>query len=278
MSLHKMKQAKIILYMALMMMAVNAASAEKYFVLDVNHILGSVTFNKISLKDAGGAVRYADTSGFLVKSVSFKNEDIDKIYFGMAENKNYLIYVPYSKDAARIEVYNLKNSKIMDIDVSSFADTCGNSLCEEHESYESCTKDCSSGGRDDFCDGIGDEICDPDCSPKTDADCAEKETGEASEKQAIPKTGEGTKERQLTEAEKEPSNYLWILLALFVVMVALIFFLIKKRKENKIIESLRGYISENIRRGFTLQQIKDALFREGYKEKEIDKAVKAIGS
>ena len=166
----------------------------------------------------------------------------------------------------------------MDIDVSSFADTCGNSLCEEHESYESCTKDCSSGGRDDFCDGIGDEICDPDCSPKTDADCAEKETGEASEKQAIPKTGEGTKERQLTEAEKEPSNYLWILLALFVVMVALIFFLIKKRKENKIIESLRGYISENIRRGFTLQQIKDALFREGYKEKEIDKAVKAIGS
>ena len=66
-------------------------------------------------------------------------------------------------------------------------------------------------------------------------------------------------------------------MALLVAVITLIFFLLKKRKESKVIESLKGYISENIRKGFTLQQIKDALFREGYKEKEIDRAVKGIG-
>ena len=61
-----------------------------------------------------------------------------------------------------------------------------------------------------------------------------------------------------------------------VVIVALAFLFIKKQKEKHTTESLRQYISESIRRGFTLQQIKDALFREGYKEKEIDKAVKVV--
>jgi len=169
-----MKSNKIVAYIILMILLVNFANAEKYFALDVNYILGSVTFNSINLREIGRQIKYNDKSGFLVKTVSFDNSYIQKIYYNMSENKNYIIYIPYNENAARIEMYNPKNSLVMDIDISSYADTCGNKVCEEHESHESCTKDCSSGSQDDFCDGISDGICDPDCSIKTDVDCAEK--------------------------------------------------------------------------------------------------------
>ena len=265
---------KIIIYIILMFLLVNSVNAEKYFVLDVNYIIGSVTFNSVSLKEVDRAVKFTDTSGFLVKTVSFGNSDIKKVYYNMSENKKYLLYVPYDENAARVEVYNSKNSKIMDIDVSSFANTCGNSKCEDHESYESCTRDCSSGSQDDFCDGVKDGICDPDCSAKTDADCGKNEAG--GNASIIPSSLE---EKQLLEAEKtgkKSGYFLWILLALAAVILILLFLFIKRKKESETINSLRQYISENIRRGFTLQQIKDILYREGYTEKEVDRAVRAI--
>ena len=249
--------------------------AEKYFVLDVNYIIGSVTFNSVSLREIDRAIKYNDKSGFLIKTISFDNFDIERLYYNMSENKNYVIYIPYDKNAARIEMYNLKNSKIMDIDVASFADTCGNGICEPYESYESCQKDCKSGTKDDFCDSIPDGICDPDCSPKTDADCAEKSN--QSNQSVIAKNNQEQTQVQSAEQPKEKSNYaIWILLVSAIIIFILLFLFIKKIKENRIINSLKQYIGENIRKGFTLQQIKDALFKAGYKEKEVDKAIKAI--
>ena len=259
-----------------MILLVNTANAEQYFVLDVNHVVGSVAFNSINLREIDRTIKYTDKSGFLIKTVSFENSDIKTIYYNMSENRNYIIYIPYDENAAKVEMYNLKNSKIMDIDVSSFADTCGNNICEEHESHESCTKDCSSGSKDDFCDGLQDGICDPDCSPKTDSDCKGGGGNETAISEAVP-TDKETKETQFPrEIEKMPNYLMWILLIFGVVTILLIFLFIQRRKEKQITDSLRQYISESIRRGFTLQQIKDTLFREGYKEKEISKAVKAI--
>jgi len=51
---------------------------------------------------------------------------------------------------------------------------CGNSICEEFESYGNCPQDCSSGGKDNYCDGVGDGICDPDCSEEEDPDCGKE--------------------------------------------------------------------------------------------------------
>lgn len=265
---------KIILYFILAILLVNIAYAEKYFVLDVNYIIGSVTFNSINLKEADRSIKFTDTSGFLVKTVSFENSDIGKIYYNMSENKKYILYVPYNADAARIEVYNLKDSKVMDIDVSSFADTCGNSICEGHESYESCTRDCSSGGQDDFCDEMKDGICDPDCSVKTDADC---ENAEAKGNASIAAPRHDEKQLPMPEeTKKKPSYLVWILSALAVIILVLLFLFIKRKKESQTIDSLRQYIGENIRRGFSLQQIKDILYKEGYSEKEVDRAVRSI--
>ena len=250
-----------------------AADAEKYFVLDVNYIFGSVTFNRVDLREVDRAIKYTDKSGFLIKAISFENKDLVTVHYNISENKNYLIYVPYYKNAARIEVYNLQNSKIMDVDASSFSDTCGNGICEEYESYESCTKDCKSGSKDDFCDGISDGICDPDCTPKTDADCKNIEKNETI---AAPKVSQ-KQAAQHVEGSKGNFRYsVWILVILLAVVFVLLAFFIRKRKENKLINSLKQYTLENIRRGFTLQQIKDTLYREGYTQREIDKVIKSI--
>ena len=269
-----MKLNKIIAYIILMVLLVNFVNAEKYFVLDVNYIFGSVTFNSINLREIDRQIKYTDKSGFLIKTVSFNDLDIEKIYYNLSENKNYLIYIPYNENAAKIEMYNPQNSNIMDLDVSSFSDTCGNRVCDEHESHESCTKDCSSGSKDDFCDKVKDGICDPDCSSKTDADCAGIVGNETI---TTPLARKEQKEIGFEEEpEKSPNYLMWILLIIGIIIFVLIFLFVKKRKENEVVNSLKQYISENIRRGFTLQQIRDVLYREGYTKKEINKAVKSI--
>ena len=271
-------KGKIILHIILLVLAANIANAEKYFVLDANYIAGSVAFNSINLREIGRTINYGDKSGFLIKTISFDSSEIKKIYYNMSENRNYLIYIPYDKNAARIEIYNPSNSKVMDIDVSSFADTCGNSVCEPYESYEGCQKDCSSGGKDGFCDTLKDSFCDPDCTPRTDVDCAQSGTTNGSTQ--IPAASAGINGQNPEINTEEPSqspNYLmWILVLLGAVVSALVFLLIEKIRQDRIANSLKRYIGENIRKGFTVQQIKDALFRAGYEEKEIDKAIKSI--
>ncbi|MBI2657946.1 hypothetical protein HYX08_04605 [Candidatus Woesearchaeota archaeon] len=267
---------KIMACIVLVLLMANTANAEKYFVLDVNQIIGSVTFNSISLREIDRAVKYTDNAGFMAKTISFQNSEISSIYYNMPENKNYLIYIPYNENAARIELYNLKNSKIMDIDVSSFANTCGNNFCEEHESHESCTKDCSSGGKDDFCDGLKDGICDPDCSTKTDEDCGGTEKSANASAAGKPELQGNKPAEEAKKTEKDISYISWALYALPIIIILLLFLFFKKRKEGKTIGMLRQYISDNIRKGFNLQQIKDVLYKEGYSEKEVDKAIKAI--
>ena len=270
---------KILIFIILMALIATNASAAKYFVVEVKYFSGSLVFDQIGLREVEYDQNQADESGFLIKTISFEDKLIDSLHYNISENKKYIIYVPYSIAAARIEIYNPSNSKVMDMDVSSFADTCGNGVCEKHESYESCTKDCPSGNQDDFCDGIEDGICDPDCSPAADADCEAAGTGtvNASLPSKITQKSPGAARIEKTEEPQEKPNYLiWILLILVAVVGILLFLFIKKRKEDQTISSLRQYIGENARHGYALQQIKDALFREGYSEKEIDKAIKSI--
>ena len=275
-----MKHNKIIAYLFFIVLLAGIANAEKYFALDVNYIQGSVTFNSINLREIDRTIKHEDKSGFLIKAVSFDGSDMQKIYYNMSENRNYVIYVPYDKNTEKILVYNPGNSVVIDLDVSSFAETCGNKICEPYESYENCPQDCKSGAKDDFCDRVKDSICDPDCAQKEDTDCAQNAISNKSI--GTPATASKINNQQQNQVTPEEisiqsPNYLaWILLLLGAVISALIFFFIKKIKEKQVVSSLKQYIGENIRKGFTLQQIKDTLFRAGYKEKEIDKAIKSI--
>jgi len=93
------------------------------------------------------------------------------------------IVFPYFENGKTINIYNPEGTLELEIDVGYFADVCGNTACEPHESYQSCPSDCPSGGKDDYCDSIDDNICDPDCRPQTDLDCEQGQPGKPPETQ-----------------------------------------------------------------------------------------------
>jgi len=80
------------------------------------------------------------------------------------------VVVPYFKNGKTIEVLYPNTTKALDISVSHFADVCGDTVCQPHESTETCSQDCPLGA-DDFCDPTTDGRCDPDCSVEQDLDC-----------------------------------------------------------------------------------------------------------
>lgn len=181
------------------------SNPEKYFVLDVDYNDGSLSFNKIKIVESDEKIEYPGKSGYLVKAVSADDSEIYSFYYNFLENKDYQIYVPYINNIGRIEIYNSKNSKVMEIDVSSL----------------------------------------------------NKDRTELPSSQSI-----------------IFPNWAFPVFGFFAVL--LIFLFLKIKKENKITNSLKQYFDESIRKGFTLQQIKDMLLKEGYTRKEIEKANKSI--
>ena len=64
----------------------------------------------------------------------------------------------------------------LDLRVTSSREAvCGDIICEQPESYQTCPEDCQ-GAEDGVCDGADDLTCDPDCiklgTPEKDPDCA----------------------------------------------------------------------------------------------------------
>ena len=43
-------------------------------------------------------------------------------------------------------------------------------------------------------------------------------------------------------------------------------------------KKITAYLSENLKKGFSAQELRDALLREGYSEKDVDEAIKSLGA
>ncbi|MBU2523508.1 MAG: M64 family metallopeptidase [Nanoarchaeota archaeon] len=88
---------------------------------------------------------------------------------------DHTLMAPYFENAKSIEVYDLQNQKVLSIDVAYLAKTCGNNICEEHETSIDCLKDCRADIRDNLCTYAKDGVCDPDCI-NLDSDCKKIDT------------------------------------------------------------------------------------------------------
>lgn len=75
-------------------------------------------------------------------------------------------------------IYDQNNKKVRGVDVGYFAQVYGDGICQSHENYKTCRRDCLSGGKDDYCDAVKDNICNPDCFAGVDPDCEIKEEEE----------------------------------------------------------------------------------------------------
>lgn len=88
---------------------------------------------------------------------------------------DHTLMAPYFENAKSIEVYNLQNQKVLTVDVSYLAKTCGNNVCDKSETSIDCPQDCSPLIKDKICNYVKDGICDPDC-PTMDSDCRKIDT------------------------------------------------------------------------------------------------------
>ncbi len=89
-----------------------------------------------------------------------------------SENKTKIaLLLPYFSTATKIIIYSPEGKQKATIDISKFADYCGDKRCSISENFAICSKDCPSGSRDNYCDKQYDRICDPDCSMFNDIDC-----------------------------------------------------------------------------------------------------------
>jgi len=79
----------------------------------------------------------------------------------------------------------------------------------------------------------------------------------------------------IQEIEEEGSNVMLIvglILLILVVIVSGLFAYKKMQRKN----SLKAYVQENLKKGYTKQQISYMLYKNGYNQKEIDKVMKNV--
>lgn len=58
------------------------------------------------------------------------------------------------------------------VTTTTLVSLCGNKACDKpQENYLTCSLDCPSGAKDEYCDKVKDTRCDPDCAAGEDIDC-----------------------------------------------------------------------------------------------------------
>lgn len=187
---------KILIFSALLVMAllpsIAAAQQDKFYQLDLFYDNGAIQLKNITVLP-GSISRTTQEGDYEIKLSAFSNNILYTSSFSIplsirgeefdlatgtfaskaiqSDKLNFTLNVPYSSSGKTINIYYPNSTKVLKIDVGYFAQTCPDKICQPHESYESCSKDCKSGGKDDFCDAVKDRICDPDCLPTQDSDC-----------------------------------------------------------------------------------------------------------
>ncbi len=189
---------KTLILLALICLLGLAYAQEKVYVLDIHYNKGNLELNAVYV-DSLFPQPSLEPNPKTFKAIisSFDNKVLYTHYFyiykfvssapPLDENKvspveltdfNFSLILPYYKKGKLVQIFNPEKEKLLEASVAAFSDVCGDGVCQSHESYESCSKDCSSGEKDDYCDGVSDGKCDPDCALELDPDCRQHEAGE----------------------------------------------------------------------------------------------------
>jgi hypothetical protein len=171
-----------------------SADISKFYNIDVEYNKGDLAIKGISVLPGEISGKYNELNQvYTARLVGFEGETLEEISFDAPleiltdifdpltgevvpetitlEKTNFNVRLHYFPNGKTIYFLDSSGKIINEIDVSSFADVCGDNICQPQESYAECSKDCPSGTEDNFCDGVKDNICDPDCIPIRDLDC-----------------------------------------------------------------------------------------------------------
>lgn len=124
------------------------------------------------------------------------------------------IIIPYHKDGYLLNLYDSNRNLLETKDIAYLADLCGDGVCQEQESYESCKSDCPLDGKDDYCnlEKINE---DPDCAPML----------------AVQK-----RNNQTNASEKSSKNLIFlvagVLLFIIFLIIAIIYYIKRKKRSS----------------------------------------------
>ncbi len=170
----------------------SAAGQAESYLLSVDYNKDNYTVQGITLIKAQAPDQNSQVEkGFRCEIVSVNDEILYSLNFGAPniqcsdtfgkeasggctakESGEFSLQLPYFKTAKLISIYDQNDKMVLAADVSSFAQLCGDNICQENENALTCPQDCKSGIKDGICDRQIDGVCDPDCAKGADPDCA----------------------------------------------------------------------------------------------------------
>ncbi|MFC1696981.1 hypothetical protein ACFL1H_01500 [Nanoarchaeota archaeon] len=176
-----MKLIKLIFIIFIFLLIINLISADRAYLLKFKYDDEILTYDSVTVKNMNLIEKpFNENHLYSIEYIDYNGETILKSSFTPKRDGIIIKGLPYDETVIEIRVKESSTNKVIyPIPVEHFADTCGNQICEGHESNEDCPDDCPSGSEDDFCDGIKDGICDPDCRTYKDPDCVEDVIGQA---------------------------------------------------------------------------------------------------
>ncbi|MFZ2975702.1 MAG: DUF333 domain-containing protein [Candidatus Moraniibacteriota bacterium] len=185
-----MKMAKNIKYIVcLIFFLMIFLISDVYAVLDPSAVYCEAMKYTFSILDsADGDTRVCTFSnGVSVGAVDFLKGKAGQEYSFCTKNGYALRHVvdgkkcsPISSADCSVCVVNGEEVEVTSLMGLTFLSSiCGDSSCNPlEENYSSCSKDCSSGQEDYYCDKVADSLCDPDCFQGEDPDCSYVISGE----------------------------------------------------------------------------------------------------
>ena len=168
----------IILILAFLLIAFPAKAEEsKIFFVEAVFNQGRLDITDVISKNgtAPAPQKEAEMEGlrYWVMLVSFQGDILEKRQFDISfevfddpsmqsDKINRFLSLPYYPNAKSIMLTDMNGNMMAQKDIGYLADLCGDNICEDHESFADCPKDCKAAGKDDYCnpEKINE---DPDC-------------------------------------------------------------------------------------------------------------------
>lgn len=186
-----MKQKIIFLFFTIVIfilpLSFKAAETERIYLVEVNYEKGQVSFGEVSTK-----LGYApepekkermSQNQYWIELESFSGQILEQRLFSIQleiflppplegddakngsvilEQTTHLVILPYYSDGKLLKLYDTSKNLLSQKNVGFLAQVCGDGACQDHESFADCPEDCSSLGKDDYCNE-NELKNDPDC-------------------------------------------------------------------------------------------------------------------
>ncbi len=130
-----------------------------------------------------------------------------------------------------MKLYDTNMNLLDERDIGFLADVCGDGICQDHESYNDCSKDCPISGKDDYCN---------EEKFAEDPDCQIAQGTKTVQEKICNNNGQCAGEENYINcpndcAKTKISNKIIILLvivAIIIVIIVLAYYFLIRRKEE----------------------------------------------